>query len=169
MKRVWCLLLLKQMVWLSTVGQYNCPGLYQNLASLDHRVASCQDEWVAYQRKCYFFSTATSSWDLAQISCSQDDATLAVIDSEKDMVRFTTDFIKCCWLFCFCFCFYRLSLVLLCSLLSGNWVPISHVGKFSHRWLYEPSKRSKWELLYSLSAWFSCLLSEISDSDEHSK
>ncbi|XP_057641548.1 early activation antigen CD69 [Chionomys nivalis] len=68
------------------VGQYNCPGLYQNLASLDHRVASCQDEWVAYQRKCYFFSTATSSWALAQNSCSQDDATLAVIDSEKDMI-----------------------------------------------------------------------------------
>lgn len=91
----------KQMIFLSTVGQYNCPGLYTrsassnyHLASSDYRVASCKDEWVAYQRKCYFFSTTTNSWASAQNSCSQEGATLAVIDSQKDMVRFTTD-IKC--------------------------------------------------------------------------
>ncbi|XP_036036272.1 early activation antigen CD69-like [Onychomys torridus] len=68
------------------VGQYNCPGLYKNSASSDRHVASCEDEWVAYQRKCYLFSTTTNSWTLAQSSCSKDGATLAVIDSEKDMV-----------------------------------------------------------------------------------
>lgn len=68
------------------VGQYNCPGLYKNSASSDRHVASCEDEWVAYQRKCYFFSTTTNSWALAQNSCSKDGATVAVIDSEKDLV-----------------------------------------------------------------------------------
>lgn len=92
-ERVWSLLLLTQMIFLSTVGQYNCPGLYTNLASSDHPVASCEDEWLAYRRKCYFFSTTTNSWASAQNSCSQEGATLAVIDSRKDMVRFTTDFI----------------------------------------------------------------------------
>ncbi|XP_005087195.1 early activation antigen CD69 [Mesocricetus auratus] len=76
-----------------SVGQYNCPGLYTrsassnyHLASSDYRVASCKDEWVAYQRKCYFFSTTTNSWASAQNSCSQEGATLAVIDSQKDMI-----------------------------------------------------------------------------------
>ncbi|KAL1789892.1 early activation antigen CD69 [Sigmodon hispidus] len=68
------------------VGQYNCPGLYKNEASSDRRVASCEDEWIAYQRKCYFFSTTKNSWALAQTSCSKDSATLAVVDTEKDMV-----------------------------------------------------------------------------------
>uniref|UniRef100_A0A8C2M454 CD69 antigen n=1 Tax=Cricetulus griseus TaxID=10029 RepID=A0A8C2M454_CRIGR len=68
------------------VGQYNCPGLYTNLASSDHPVASCEDEWLAYRRKCYFFSTTTNSWASAQNSCSQEGATLAVIDSRKDMI-----------------------------------------------------------------------------------
>lgn len=68
------------------VGQYNCPGLYKNPASSDRHVASCEDEWVAYQRKCYFFSTTINSWALAQNSCSKDGATVAVIDSEKDLV-----------------------------------------------------------------------------------
>ncbi|KAL6083348.1 hypothetical protein STEG23_036918, partial [Scotinomys teguina] len=69
-----------------SVGQYNCPDLHKNPASSDRHVASCEDEWVAYQRKCYFFSTTTNSWALAQNSCSKDEATLAVVDSEKDMV-----------------------------------------------------------------------------------
>ncbi|XP_051011407.1 early activation antigen CD69-like [Acomys russatus] len=69
-----------------TVGQYNCPGLYKNLELPNHCVASCEDEWVSYQRKCYFFSTTARSWALAQNSCSEDGATLAVIDSKKDLV-----------------------------------------------------------------------------------
>lgn len=96
-ERVRSLLLLKQIIFLCTVGQYNCPGLYKNPASSDRHVASCEDEWVAYQRKCYFFSTTINSWALAQNSCSKDGATVAVIDSEKDLVRLATDFIKCCY------------------------------------------------------------------------
>ncbi|XP_055467885.1 early activation antigen CD69-like [Psammomys obesus] len=68
------------------VGKYNCPSLYNNLESSEHHVASCEDDWVSYQRKCYFFSSTTRSWPSAQNSCSKDGATLAVIDSKKDMV-----------------------------------------------------------------------------------
>lgn len=67
------------------VGKYNCPGLYEKLESSDHHVATCKNEWISYKRTCYFFSTTTKSWALAQHSCSEDAATLAVIDSEKDM------------------------------------------------------------------------------------
>ncbi|XP_028640741.1 early activation antigen CD69-like [Grammomys surdaster] len=68
------------------VGKYNCPGFYKKWESSDHHVATCEDEWISYKRKCYFFSTTTKSWALAQNSCSEAAATLAVIDSEKDMV-----------------------------------------------------------------------------------
>ncbi|XP_008845636.1 early activation antigen CD69 isoform X2 [Nannospalax galili] len=68
------------------VGHYNCPGLYESSMSSDGRVASCSDEWVKYQKKCYFFSSTTQSWTLAQDSCSKDGATLAVIDSSKDLM-----------------------------------------------------------------------------------
>lgn len=102
-ERVWFLLLLRQMSFLSTVGKYNCPGLYEKLESSDHHVATCKNEWISYKRTCYFFSTTTKSWALAQRSCSEDAATLAVIDSEKDMVRFTTDPTKhCCSIYIFC-------------------------------------------------------------------
>uniref|UniRef100_A0A8C0XJI5 C-type lectin domain-containing protein n=1 Tax=Castor canadensis TaxID=51338 RepID=A0A8C0XJI5_CASCN len=62
------------------IGQYNCPGHYNS------HVSSCSDEWVLYQRKCYFISSSTKNWTEAQHSCSEDGSTLAVIDSEKDMV-----------------------------------------------------------------------------------
>lgn len=69
-----------------SVGKYNCPGLYEKLESSDHHVATCENEWISYKRKCYFFSTTTKSWASAQNSCSEDAATLAVIDLEKDMI-----------------------------------------------------------------------------------
>lgn len=69
-----------------SVGKYNCPGLYEKLETSDRHVASCENEWFSYNRKCYFFSTTTKTWALAQKSCSENAATLAVIDSEKDMV-----------------------------------------------------------------------------------
>lgn len=68
-----------------SVGKYNCPGFYENLEPFDHHAASCKNEWFSYNGKCYFFSTTTKTWALAQKSCSEDNATLAVIDSEKDM------------------------------------------------------------------------------------
>ncbi|XP_008576296.1 PREDICTED: early activation antigen CD69 [Galeopterus variegatus] len=69
-----------------SVGQYNCPGLYAFPVLSDNNVSSCSDDWVGYQRKCYFISTETKSWTLAQNSCITRGATLAVIDSEKELI-----------------------------------------------------------------------------------
>ncbi|XP_025257623.1 early activation antigen CD69 isoform X1 [Theropithecus gelada] len=79
------LLLLKQSIFLFTVGQYNCPGQYTFSMPSDSHASSCSDDWVSYQRKCYFISTVKRSWTSAQNACSEHGATLAVIDSVKDM------------------------------------------------------------------------------------
>lgn len=68
-----------------SVGQYNCPGQYTFSVPSDSHVSSCSDDWVSYQRKCYFISTVKRSWTSAQSACSEHGATLAVIDSVKDM------------------------------------------------------------------------------------
>ncbi|XP_054974420.1 early activation antigen CD69 [Sorex araneus] len=62
------------------VGQYNCPVPSNSHAS------SCSDDWIGYQRKCYFISTEKKNWTSAQNECSKHGATLAYVDSEKDMM-----------------------------------------------------------------------------------
>ncbi|KAM9673531.1 early activation antigen CD69 [Trichechus inunguis] len=69
-----------------SVGQYNCPGQYIASVPLDSHVSPCSDDWIGYQKKCYLISTLTNSWTSAQSSCSKQGATLALIDSEKEMV-----------------------------------------------------------------------------------
>ncbi|XP_040828140.1 early activation antigen CD69 [Ochotona curzoniae] len=68
-----------------SVGKYNCPGQF-SVPAPEGAAASCSDDWVGYQRKCYYFSTETHSWPLAHNSCSRLGATLAVVDSAKDMI-----------------------------------------------------------------------------------
>ncbi|XP_057559153.1 early activation antigen CD69 [Hippopotamus amphibius kiboko] len=75
-----------------SVGQYNCPGQYnspgQYMSSVppNTHVSSCLDDWIRYQRKCYLISNKTKNWTLAQNFCSEHSATIAVIDSEEDMI-----------------------------------------------------------------------------------
>ncbi|EHB11227.1 Early activation antigen CD69 [Heterocephalus glaber] len=68
------------------VGKYNCPSWYELSLPSNSHVSPCPDAWVLYRRKCYFFSTTAKSWTSAESSCSEDGATLAVIDSEKDLI-----------------------------------------------------------------------------------
>ncbi|XP_066217288.1 early activation antigen CD69 [Saccopteryx leptura] len=69
-----------------SVGQYNCPAQDMSSEPSGSHISSCPDDWVGYQRKCYFFSNTTENWNLAQNSCFKHGATLALIDSEKDMI-----------------------------------------------------------------------------------
>lgn len=62
------------------VGQYNCPVPPNSHAS------SCSDDWIGYQRKCYFISSEKRNWTTAHNECYKHGATLAYIDSEKDMM-----------------------------------------------------------------------------------
>ncbi|KAK1341408.1 hypothetical protein QTO34_017814 [Cnephaeus nilssonii] len=73
-------------IFLSTVGQYNCPAQYMSSEPSNSHAFSCSDDWIGYQRKCYFISNITRNWTLAQNSCFKHGATLALIDSEKDMI-----------------------------------------------------------------------------------
>ncbi|XP_029811506.1 early activation antigen CD69 [Suricata suricatta] len=67
-----------------SVGQYNCPEKYTS--TKNRHDSSCSDDWIVYQKKCYFVSTVTRNWKLAQNFCSEHSATLAFIDSERDMI-----------------------------------------------------------------------------------
>uniref|UniRef100_H0XDQ1 CD69 molecule n=2 Tax=Otolemur garnettii TaxID=30611 RepID=H0XDQ1_OTOGA len=69
-----------------SVGQYNCPGQYELGMPLDSPVSLCSADWVGYQGKCYLFSAKTENWMSAYMACNKHGATLAVIDSEKDMI-----------------------------------------------------------------------------------
>lgn len=53
-----------------------------------HAVPYCQERWVGYGGKCYYFSTEEKSWDASQRFCSSFNASLAGIDTqqEKDFV-----------------------------------------------------------------------------------
>uniref|UniRef100_A0A8C3S199 C-type lectin domain-containing protein n=1 Tax=Chelydra serpentina TaxID=8475 RepID=A0A8C3S199_CHESE len=46
----------------------------------------CLDGWVGYQGKCYYFSEAKKNWNNSQSHCSALGASLAVIDSEQEMM-----------------------------------------------------------------------------------
>lgn len=69
-----------------SVGQYNCPVQYISSEPSNSHVSSCPDDWIGYQRKCYFISNITRNWTSAENSCFKHSATLALIDSEKDMI-----------------------------------------------------------------------------------
>ncbi|KAG6923554.1 C-type lectin domain family 2 member B [Chelydra serpentina] len=47
--------------------------------------ACCPDGWVGYRGKCYYFSEAEGTWDSSQSFCSSLNASLAWIDTEKDL------------------------------------------------------------------------------------
>ncbi|XP_007935415.1 early activation antigen CD69 [Orycteropus afer afer] len=68
-----------------SVGQYNCPGQYiVSVPSASH-VSPCSNDWVGYQKKCFLISTMRRNWTSAQSFCSEQGATLALIDPEKEM------------------------------------------------------------------------------------
>ncbi|KAM4819644.1 early activation antigen CD69-like [Thomomys bottae] len=69
-----------------SVGKYNCPDISMASVPAGSWHSSCSHDWIAYQKKCYLLSTITSTWPMAQRSCSKNGATLAVIDSAKDMI-----------------------------------------------------------------------------------
>ncbi|XP_065420207.1 C-type lectin domain family 2 member E-like [Chrysemys picta bellii] len=47
---------------------------------------SCPDSWIKYLGKCYYFSQAEGNWTYSQSNCSALGASLAVIDTQQEMV-----------------------------------------------------------------------------------
>uniref|UniRef100_A0A674J321 C-type lectin domain-containing protein n=1 Tax=Terrapene triunguis TaxID=2587831 RepID=A0A674J321_9SAUR len=58
----------------------------QVLKAQPQLVAWCPDGWIGYRGKCYYFSEAEENWNNSQRHCSALGASLAVIDSEQDLV-----------------------------------------------------------------------------------
>ncbi|XP_006037855.2 C-type lectin domain family 2 member D-like [Alligator sinensis] len=46
--------------------------------------ATCPDDWLGYQGKCYFFSKNETTWNNSQSLCASQGATLAGIDTEHE-------------------------------------------------------------------------------------
>ncbi|XP_032643804.1 C-type lectin domain family 2 member B-like [Chelonoidis abingdonii] len=46
----------------------------------------CPDGWIGYQGKCYYFSEAEKDWNNSRRHCFALGASLAVIDSDQDLV-----------------------------------------------------------------------------------
>ncbi|XP_037244021.1 C-type lectin domain family 2 member L-like isoform X1 [Falco rusticolus] len=49
------------------------------------QLETCPDDWLYYQKKCYYHSEAVASWNSSQESCSRYGAFLAVIDSHQEL------------------------------------------------------------------------------------
>ncbi|CAM5098898.1 unnamed protein product [Natator depressus] len=47
--------------------------------------ACCPDGWVGFRGKCYYFSDTEGIWDSSQSICSSLNASLAEIDTQKDL------------------------------------------------------------------------------------
>ncbi|XP_021239554.1 early activation antigen CD69-like, partial [Numida meleagris] len=47
----------------------------------------CPDAWVSFQGKCYYFSDTESDWNSSREHCQRLGASLATIDTKKEMVR----------------------------------------------------------------------------------
>ncbi|KAK2493457.1 hypothetical protein MC885_019969 [Smutsia gigantea] len=49
--------------------------------------APCPEDWLLYGRKCYFFSEEPRDWNTGRQYCHTHEAVLAVIQSQKELVR----------------------------------------------------------------------------------
>uniref|UniRef100_A0A8C3RN72 C-type lectin domain-containing protein n=1 Tax=Chelydra serpentina TaxID=8475 RepID=A0A8C3RN72_CHESE len=56
-----------------------------HFSPLDLPAAACPDDWIGYRGKCYLFSKAAGNWTSGQSNCSSLGASLAVIDTQKDL------------------------------------------------------------------------------------
>ncbi|XP_027689604.2 C-type lectin domain family 2 member B [Chelonia mydas] len=65
--------------------QQSCPLPIAASCSICPSVPSCEDGWVGYQGKCYYFSEAEGNWIYSKNNCSSLGASLAVIDTWQDL------------------------------------------------------------------------------------
>ncbi|XP_077781326.1 uncharacterized protein LOC114592787 [Podarcis muralis] len=47
---------------------------------------ACPSGWKAYEQKCYYFSDVEKNWTLSQSFCASQKASLAVLESEDEML-----------------------------------------------------------------------------------
>ncbi|AXF48525.1 TE11-like protein [Bufonid herpesvirus 1] len=54
-------------------------------ASLIPSSNPCDDDWVWYRKKCYYFSTIITEWDKSQEFCVSRNATLAIVGLRQEL------------------------------------------------------------------------------------
>lgn len=47
----------------------------------------CPEDWLLYGRKCYYFSEEPRDWNTGRQYCHTHEAALAVVQSQKELVR----------------------------------------------------------------------------------
>ncbi|XP_008576302.1 PREDICTED: C-type lectin domain family 2 member B [Galeopterus variegatus] len=45
----------------------------------------CQDKWIGFENKCYYFSEDEKDWNLSRNHCSAQKADLTMIDTPEEM------------------------------------------------------------------------------------
>lgn len=59
----------------------------------------CPEDWMYYQRRCYFFSEFEADWETSKRFCSSCGASLIFIDNKKEMNFITTQMWRpCVWI-----------------------------------------------------------------------
>ncbi|XP_077309946.1 C-type lectin domain family 2 member D-like, partial [Lithobates pipiens] len=62
----------------STRGKYDaCPEVILE--------APCEDDWIWYRKKCYYFSKQYNEWQNSQDFCVSHNASLALISSQEEL------------------------------------------------------------------------------------
>ncbi|XP_038614847.1 early activation antigen CD69-like [Tachyglossus aculeatus] len=77
-----------------SVGKYNCPGVWEKQEPGKNGQSpvfpiSCPEDWIGFRGKCYLFSNTSDTWNASKRHCSNHNATLTQVNSEKDL-----DFLK---------------------------------------------------------------------------
>uniref|UniRef100_A0A6I8P5I2 C-type lectin domain-containing protein n=1 Tax=Ornithorhynchus anatinus TaxID=9258 RepID=A0A6I8P5I2_ORNAN len=74
-----------------SVGKYNCPGIWENQepgknVKCPASPISCPDDWIGFRGKCYLLSNIPDTWNASKRFCSNLNATLTKVESEKDLL-----------------------------------------------------------------------------------
>ncbi|KAM3912955.1 C-type lectin domain family 2 member D-like isoform 1-T1 [Leptodactylus fuscus] len=72
------------LVWIGLLisATGNCPAPPTSLAPTPD---PCDDGWIWYRKKCYYFSSDISEWEKSQDFCSSRNASLAIITSRNEL------------------------------------------------------------------------------------
>ncbi|KAF6339089.1 C-type lectin domain family 2 member D [Rhinolophus ferrumequinum] len=49
--------------------------------------AACPDNWIGFQRKCFYFSDDTKNWTFSKRFCDSQDADLVQVETLQELVR----------------------------------------------------------------------------------
>ncbi|XP_015684923.1 C-type lectin domain family 2 member D-like, partial [Protobothrops mucrosquamatus] len=61
------------------------PKTCSHCPSLPSQSVVCPDSWIGYRGKCFYVSKEEKNWSLSLTTCSSFNASLAVIDTQKEL------------------------------------------------------------------------------------